>query len=112
MASNSNTHNFAYKDLSKHSDTDVKNTVNLKKTLVVPPTTPTMINISKIIDVVYSVDIIVVVGGCHRSPVLSIPVTIGTIPFRDGPETRFILGSHDNQIRELRKHVVMLILYI
>lgn len=103
MASNANTHNFIYKDVSKHSETYVQNTMNLKKSLIVPSVTPTMLNVSKIIDIVYSIDILVVVSGCHRSPVLSIPVTIGTIPFRDGTETRFVRGSHDNEIRELRK---------
>lgn len=104
MESNANTHHFLYQDLSKQSETDaVQNTMNLRKNLVVPSCTPTMLNVSKIIDIVYSVDIIVKVRGCHRSPVLSIPVTIGTIPFREGTETRFIRGSHDNEIRELRK---------
>lgn len=103
MASNANTHNFIYKDVSKNSETNVQNKMNLKKSLVVPSVTPTMLNISKIIDIVYSIDIIVVVSGCHRSLVLSIPVTIGTIPFRDGTEMRFIRGGHDNEIRELRE---------
>lgn len=103
MASNANTHNFIYKDVSKNSETNVQNTTNLKKSLVVPSVTPTMLNISKIIDIVYSIDIIVVVSGCHRSLVLSIPVTIGTIPFRDGTETRFMRRGHDNEKRELRE---------
>lgn len=103
MTSNENAHNFIYKDLSKHSVANVENSMNFKKSLVVPSITPTMLNVSKIIDIVYSIDIIVVVSGCHQSPVLSIPVTIGTIKFRDAAEMRFIRGGNDKEIRELRK---------
>lgn len=103
MTSDENAHNFIYKDLSKQSETNCQNTMNFKRSLVVPSITPTMLNVSKIIDIVYSIDIMVVVSGCHQSSVLSIPVTIGTIPFRDAIETRFIRGSHDDEIREFRK---------
>lgn len=57
--------------------------LTLNEHLLIPTVSPTLLNSCKIIDVVYSVDVVSLVSGCHQDPKVSIPITIGTIALRD-----------------------------
>ncbi|KAH8304949.1 hypothetical protein KR018_011665, partial [Drosophila ironensis] len=48
--------------------------------LKVPATPPTCFNLCRIIQIAYQVEVEAVVKGCHQNEVVSVPVTVGTVP--------------------------------
>lgn len=77
--------------------------ISLNEHILIPSVSPTLLNSCKIIDVVYSVDVVSLVAGCHQDPKVSIPITIGTIALRNflGENTDGVCSSCQNgEIRE------------
>lgn len=76
--------------------------ISLTEHLLIPSISPTLLNSCKIIDIVYSVDVVSLVSGCHQDPRVSIPITIGTVALRDFPgESDGVCSSCQND--EMRK---------
>jgi hypothetical protein len=54
----------------------------MKISFETPQIEATNIRLCRYIHITYEVQIIAKVGGLHRSPMLSFPITIGTIPLK------------------------------
>lgn len=72
--------------------------LSLNEHLLIPSISPTLLNSCKIIDVLYSVDVVSLVSGCHQDPKVTIPITIGTIALRDiqGESSNGVCASCQN----------------
>jgi Arrestin (or S-antigen), C-terminal domain len=55
--------------------------------LVIPAVAPTNLTQSRVIHQTYTLIIEARVSGCHSNPVIYIPITIGTVPLRQQPES-------------------------
>lgn len=53
-----------------------------KIALSVPPVSPTLINSCRVLNSTYQLKILAKVSGAHKNPHITMPITIGTIPFR------------------------------
>jgi hypothetical protein len=53
--------------------------------VVVPPAIPTNLGTCSVIQIYYELHVSAKVGGLHRSPVIKIPITIGTVPLYQMP---------------------------
>lgn len=51
-----------------------------EKQLLIPPVPPSNLNYCRVLNVSYEVHVQAKVSGVHRSPVLKLPITIGTVP--------------------------------
>ncbi|EDW59558.1 arrestin domain-containing protein 3 [Drosophila virilis] len=51
--------------------------------LRVPATAPTCFNLCKIIQIAYQVEVEARVKGCHRNEVITIPITLGSVPLSE-----------------------------
>lgn len=57
-----------------------KNKGMIEGQIVIPPVVPTNIGTCSVVLIYYEIHVCAKVGGIHRSPVVKIPITIGTIP--------------------------------
>lgn len=57
----------------------------MKVSLIVPPGPPTDTGTSNVCRIRYEIEVKANVGRCSEFPSIRVPVTIGTIPFVDGP---------------------------
>lgn len=64
----------------RHSGVQRKSKESAVVHMVFPAVPPTNITFSSIIQVSYFIQIVAKVGGMHFSPILRLPVTIGTVP--------------------------------
>lgn len=64
----------------RHSGVQRKSKENAVVHMIFPAVPPTNITFCSIIQVSYFIQIVAKVGGMHFSPILSLPVTIGTVP--------------------------------
>lgn len=65
-----------------HAGIPSKRTATLDASLNLPPVPPTNIAFCRVIQVSYEIHVIAKVGGLHRSPVLRLPITMGTVPLQ------------------------------
>lgn len=63
----------------RHGGVAVKCKNQMTFSMEIPPVEPTNVRFCKYIHITYEVAIIAKVGGLHRSPILSMPITIGTV---------------------------------
>lgn len=63
-----------------HDGVPVKSKAHMTFTMEMPSVEPTNVRICKYINIYYEIVVIAKVRGFHRSPELTIPVTIGTFP--------------------------------
>lgn len=62
--------------------------------LLVPPLAPTNLNYCRVLTTCYQLKIVAKVTGAHKSPHISIPITLGTIPIRpQAPHYDAIMNS-------------------
>lgn len=64
----------------RHAGVPGKSKGNMEMHLSLPPVPPTNIAFCQVIQVNYEIQVLAKVGGLHRSPLLRLPVTIGTVP--------------------------------
>lgn len=55
---------------------------NFEAQLIIPSVPPTNIAFCRVIQVSYEIHVVAKVGGIHRSPLLRLPITIGTVPLQ------------------------------
>lgn len=67
----------------RHSGVQRKSKENIVAHLTFPPVPPTSIMFCSIIKVSYAIQVVAKVGGIHFSPILKLPVTIGTVPLQN-----------------------------
>jgi hypothetical protein len=68
--------------------------------LTLPPVPPTNTAFCRVLQVSYEVHVVAKVGGIHRSPVLRLPITMGTVPlqgYQYAPSTNLSLPSWNMQ---------------
>lgn len=74
-----------------------KNSIgNVELKLALPSVPPTNIAFCRIIQVSYEIHVVAKVGGIHRSPLLRLPVTIGTVPLQLHQYTGPVMTSSTN----------------
>jgi Arrestin (or S-antigen), N-terminal domain/Arrestin (or S-antigen), C-terminal domain len=64
----------------RHSGVPAKSKGNIEALLNLPPVPPTNTSFCRVLQVSYEIHVVAKVGGIHRSPVLRLPITIGTVP--------------------------------
>lgn len=64
----------------RHAGVPAKSKGNIEVQLSLPPVPPTNIAFCQVIQVNYEIHVVAKVGGIHRSPVIRLPLTIGTVP--------------------------------
>lgn len=92
-----------------HLGVPSKSKATLDAGLHLPPVPPTNIASCQVIQITYEVHVIAKVGGIHRSPVLRLPITIGTVPLQGNqyaPAANASLSSWNVQPSTSRANVV------
>lgn len=64
----------------RHAGVVGKSMGNIEALLTIAPVPPTNVAFCRVLQVFYEIHVVAKVGGIHRSPVLRLPVTIGTVP--------------------------------
>lgn len=67
----------------RHAGVGSKSKGNVEAQFTVPPVPPTNIAFCKVLQVSYYIHITARMGGIHRSAVLRMPITIGTVPLHN-----------------------------
>lgn len=67
----------------RYDGVKAKDKGNLEATLTIPAVAPSNIGTCSVVEVFYEIHVLAKVGGIHRSPVIRLPVTIGTVPLFD-----------------------------
>ncbi|XP_055902063.1 arrestin domain-containing protein 3-like [Eupeodes corollae] len=73
----------------------------IKDTMRVPPTPPTSEEHCKVIKISYEIEVTASYNGAHKSSVISIPITIGNVPFianLNGVSEDTLIGLLNNRI--------------
>lgn len=66
----------------RHSGVPAKSKGNAYAQLNLPAVPPTNVAFCRVLQVSYEIHVVAKVGGIHRSPVLRLPLTIGTVPLQ------------------------------
>lgn len=68
---------------TRHAGVPGKSKGNIEAQLVIPAVPPTNIAFCSVIQVSYEIHVQAKVGGIHRSPLLRLPITLGTVPLQN-----------------------------
>lgn len=68
---------------TRYDGIKAKDKGSLEASLLIPPVAPTNVGTCSVVTVFYEVHVLAKVGGIHRSPVIRLPITIGTVPLFD-----------------------------
>lgn len=66
----------------RHAGVPAKAKGNIEALLNLPAVPPTNIAFCRVLQVSYEIHVVARVGGFHRSPVLRLPITMGTVPLQ------------------------------
>ena len=66
----------------RHAGVPGKSKGNIEAQLIIPSVPPTNIAFCRVIQVSYEIHVVAKVGGIHRSSLLRLPITIGTVPLQ------------------------------
>ena len=66
----------------RHVGVPAKSKGSVEAILILPAVPPTNIAYCRVLQVSYEIHVVAKVGGLHRSPVLRLPITVGTVPLQ------------------------------
>lgn len=66
----------------RHAGVPAKSKGNIEAQLTLPAVPPSNIAFCRVLQVSYEIHVVAKVGGLHRSPVLRLPITMGTVPLQ------------------------------